>query len=126
DLTPDDAVAIANVALRALQMTFETEGLELAAFLHGNDLAEEDYSIADSIDKALLQSSAAGEQQILWKEVLVRMLRTTIYESTEEERLYLGKLSRTYLLLFSLNAEPRIVEYFQTMASDFYLYLGSD
>jgi hypothetical protein len=46
--------------------------------------------------------------------------------SAEEERLYLGKLSRTYLLLFSLNAEPRIIEYFQTMASDFYLYVGSD
>jgi hypothetical protein len=126
DLTPEDGAAIAEIALHALQLTFETEGLELAAFLHGNDSAEEDYSVADSIDKALLQSTLSGEKQIAVKEVLVRMLRTTIYESTEEERLYLGKLSRTYLLLFSLNAEPRIIEYFQTMASDFYLYVGSD
>jgi hypothetical protein len=126
DLTPQDAAAIAGIAVRALQLTFETEGLEFAAFLHGTDQAEEDYSIGDGIDKALVQSNVAGEKQVAWKEVLVRMLRTTIYESTEEERLYLGKLSRTYLLLFSLNAEPRIIEYFQTMASDFYLYVGSD
>ncbi|HVT98302.1 MAG TPA: hypothetical protein VHE33_12415, partial [Acidobacteriaceae bacterium] len=50
DLTPEDAVAIAGVALRALQLTFETEGLEFAAFLHGTDKAEEDYSVGDSID----------------------------------------------------------------------------
>ena len=37
-------------ALRALQLTFETEGLEFAAFLHGTDKAEEDYSVGDSID----------------------------------------------------------------------------
>ncbi len=126
DLMPEDAVAIAGIAVRALQLTFETEGLEFAAFLHGTDQAEGDYSIGDSVDNALVQSNVSGEKQIAWKEVLVRMLRTTIYESTEEERLYLGKLSRTYLLLFSLNAEPRIIEYFQTMASDFYLYVGSD
>lgn len=126
DLTREDAATIADIALRALQLTFETEGLEFAAFLHGTDQVEEDYSIGDGIDNALVQSNVSGEQQIAWNEVLVRMLRTTIYESTEEERLYLGKLSRTYLLLFSLNAEPRIIEYFQTMASDFYLYVGSD
>jgi hypothetical protein len=39
---------------------------------------------------------------------------------------YFGKLSRTYALLFALNAEPRLVEYFQEMSSDFYLYVGSD
>jgi hypothetical protein len=99
--------------------------LEFAAFLDGNDPGDE-YSVADGIDKALQQSNLAGEKQVIWKDILVRMLRTSIYESTEEERLYLGKLSRTYLLLFSLNAEPRIIEYFQTMASDFYLYIGSD
>ena len=126
ELTPEDAATIADIALRALQLTFETEGLEFAAFLHGTDQAGEDYSIGDGIDNALVQSNVSGEKQIAWKEVVVRMLRTTIYESTEEERLYLGKLSRTYLLLFSLNAEPRIIEYFQTMASDFYLYVGSD
>jgi len=90
DLTPEDAASIADIALRALQLTFETEGLEFAAFLHGTDQAEEDYSIGDGIDNALVQGNVSGEQQIAWKAVLVRMLRTTIYESTEEERLYLG------------------------------------
>jgi hypothetical protein len=57
----------------------------------------------------LSTSNAAGEKQILWKDVLVRMLRTTIYERTEEERLYLGKLSRirfTALLALTPNEVP--------------------
>ncbi len=34
--------------------------------------------------------------------------------------------SRTYVLLFSLQAEPKIIEYFSTMSSSFKLFLGSD
>jgi len=37
------------------------------------------------------------------------------YDSLEVERLYLGKLSRTYTLLFTLNTEPRLIEYFQAV-----------
>lgn len=125
-LSAEEATALAGIALRALQITFETEGLEFSAFLHGGDSKTEEYSVEDSIDKAIHSSKTSPEKQVLWKQILVRMLRYAIYESTGEERLYLGKLSRTYLLLFSLNAEPRIVEYFQTMASDFYLYVGAD
>ncbi len=46
--------------------------------------------------------------------------------SEECERLFFSKLCSTYTLLFCLKSEPRIVEYFQKMATDFYLYLGSD
>ena len=35
-------------------------------------------------------------------------------------------ISRTYSLLFTLNREPRILEYFHDMTGDFYLYVGSD
>lgn len=125
-LSAEEAQLLAVAALRALQITFETEGLEFSAFLGGADAEDEEYSVADSIEQALEQMSIPGDTQVVWKQILIRILRYTIYESTVEERLYLGRMSRTYLLLFSLNAEPRIVEYFQNMASDFYLYVGAD
>jgi len=38
----------------------------------------------------------------------------------------LQRLSRTYALLFTLNNEPRLLEYFQDMTGDFRLYVGAD
>jgi hypothetical protein len=52
--------------------------------------------------------------------------RACLYQSTDQEREYLGRLARTYALLFTLNTEPKLVEYFQDMAPDFYLYVGAD
>lgn len=126
DIVAEDAKKLADLSLRALQIAFETKGLEFAAFLGGNGDGAEEYSLADSVDKAFEQLEVPNPRYGTWKQMVLRMLRGTIYESSPQERLYLGKLCRTYLLLFSLNAEPRIVEYFQSMASDFYLYVGAD
>lgn len=49
-----------------------------------------------------------------------------MYHGSTDERDYMGRLARTYALLFTLSSEPRLVDYFQRMASDFYLYVGSD
>jgi hypothetical protein len=125
-MTPHRANMLAETALRALQITFETEGLEFSTFLAGGEPNDEEYSVADSVDRAMDQLQLSGDEQVSSKQIIVRMLRYTIYESSAEERLYIGRMSRTYLLLFSLNSEPRIVEYFQNMASDFYLYIGAD
>jgi hypothetical protein len=43
-LSPEDANALAQLAIRALQITFETEDLEFSAFLHGSDPSGEEYS----------------------------------------------------------------------------------
>lgn len=59
-------------------------------------------------------------------EMIKHNLYEAFYQSTPEERLLFSKLSTTYTLLFCLNTEPRLIEYFQNMASDFYLYVGSD
>ncbi|HUG82953.1 MAG TPA: hypothetical protein VMM13_00225, partial [Euzebya sp.] len=53
-------------------------------------------------------------------------VRGALYASRAVERSYLRKLSRLYGLLFTLNTEPRLIEYFHEMTSDYYLYVGSD
>ncbi|HBY0520361.1 TPA: hypothetical protein MIO45_28495, partial [Klebsiella pneumoniae subsp. pneumoniae] len=45
---------------------------------------------------------------------------------TEIQRQYLLQLSKTFVLLFTLKADPRIVDYFSSMCSKFTLFLGSD
>lgn len=70
--------------------------------------------------------SLLGSERELVKDTTLAILRQTFYRSERAEREYLSKLSRTYTLLFVLKNEPRIVEYFRQMSSNFVLYIGSD
>ena len=116
----------ARIAHRAIELTFERQGLELAAFLEENAGGYEELSISDQVDEALQEASLTGEEAIITKEVALVAIRRAFYESTEEQRRYFSKLSRTYSLLFSLRADPRIVEYFQSMSSTLILFVGTD
>ena len=117
---------IANVAHRALELTFEKEGLELAEFLSGTRDEDTSIAISDQIDKANEEAGLTGSDVIRVKEVAIEVLRQAFYNSTEQERIYYGKLSRTYVLMFTLRNEPKIVEYFKGMSSNFVLFVGSD
>lgn len=122
----DEGVRLATeVSLRALQLTFEREGVEFAAYLARSDSGEH-ATIVDSINAALDERGVTGRRRLLLAAASFDALRGVLYESRRPEREYLHKLSRTYALLFTLNTEPRLIEYFQEMAGDFYLYVGSD
>lgn len=128
-LDPSDIVLpdhVANITHRALELTFEKEGLELAEFLSGT--RDENYYIAisDQVDEAIAEARLTGASAVAAKEVALTVLRQAFYNSTEGERVYYGKLSRTYTLMFTLRNEPKIVEYFKGMSSNFVLFVGSD
>lgn len=116
----------AEIALRTLQLTFENEGLEFAAFLEDRNNSDVLPSISDHVDQTILEARILPPKDEIFKETILSALRTTFYKSTPDERAFLSKLAHTYSLLFSLQAEPRIVKYFEEMASDFNLYIGSD
>ncbi|MDA5147120.1 hypothetical protein PEM37_37020 [Streptomyces sp. AD681] len=114
-----------EVALRALQLAFERNGLEFSAFLHANDSS--DYTtITDCLAVALKEYGLAGRDSTNVGDGAFAILRGVLYHSTEVERRYLQRLSRTYALLFTLNTEPRLVEFFQEMTGEFRLYVGAD
>ena len=116
----------AHVAHRAIELTFERQGLELAVFLEKKAGEYEELSISDQVDEALQEARLIGEKAVITKEVALATIRRAFYESTEEQRRYFSKLSRTYSLLFLLRADPRIVEYFQSMSSTLVLFVGTD
>ena len=117
---------VANVAHRALELTFEREGLELAEFLSGTRDEEAYVAISDQIDEANREANLSGSNAIKVKDIAIKIFRQAFYNSTEQERIYYGKLSRTYVLMFTLRNEPKIVEYFKGMSSNFVLFVGSD
>jgi hypothetical protein len=112
--------------LRTLQLTFEREGIEFSAFLEDKQHTSDYPTIADHADAAIIEAGIKPDKAERFKAAILEALRTTFYKSTPDERLFLGKLAHTYALLFSLRAEPRIVQYFEEMASDFFLFVGSD
>ncbi len=95
-------------------------------FLEGDVGEYHELAISDHIEQAVLHENLDGNRKFLAKEVILQTIRSAFYESTNDERVYFSKLSRTYSLLFSLNVEPRIVEYFQSMASGLILLIGTD
>lgn len=114
-----------RVTMRALQLTFEHQGLTFISSLQSDEPTEM-VVVSDSLAAALDECHVNGQRRNLIGDVVFDCLRGVLYESTAEEREYLHKLSRTYALLFTLNSEPKLVDFFQRMAGDFYLYVGSD
>ena len=117
---------VARVALRAVELTFEVRGLELATFLERDVGDYEDLSISDQVDVAIQDASLGGMDAVVSKESALSVVRRAFYDSTRCERTYFGKLARSYSLLFHLRAEPRIVEYFQSMSASLILLVGTD
>jgi hypothetical protein len=130
-LRPDDEPQIVLFAVqachRALELTYETQGLEMAYFIDGEE--PENFSpptISDHLAKAIESLGFSGDQAVRVGELAFTCLRSTIYDSSEEERTYLGKMSRTYVLMFLLRNDAHVVEYFRGMSADLILYVGTD
>ena len=121
------ASEVARIALLAIQMTFEARGLTLAAFLQNED-GDPGYqalTIASQVDGAMTLSKLTEDHGRV-KSVAMAVIRQALYESTEDERLYFGKLSRTYSLFLTLKMEPKVVSYFRSMSSQLTLFVGTD
>ncbi|MFI8516788.1 hypothetical protein ACIGEZ_02980 [Streptomyces sp. NPDC085481] len=114
-----------EVALRTLQLAFERNGLEFSAFLHANE--KSDYTtITDCLASALREHGLTGRDSAIVGDGAFSVLRGVLYHSTDAERRYLQRLSRTYALLFTLNTEPRLMDFFQEMTGEFHLFVGAD
>lgn len=117
---------IARIAILSIERTFESTGLELAAFLSEEESYSECPPISDHIDLVIQEKGVSGSLALQYKDFAMSVVREAFYESTELQRVYFSKISRTFALLFSLRADPRIVEYFQSMAGKFELMVGTD
>lgn len=97
---------------------FKQQGLEFAEYViqQGNGSAVEK-SLPDIIYSAVDESSIKPEYSADVKSALVGVVRDIIYKGTLEEREYLRRLSKTYMLLFLLQCDPKVAKYFGVMAN---------
>lgn len=120
---------IISVCHKAIHRTFHEQGLEISVFMereNDSEVESDHPAIQDHVDKAMEDLGVDRAQAANVAGVALSVLRGTFYESTSVEREYLRKLCRTYVLLFMLKNEPRVVEYFRAMSANFDLYVGAD
>ena len=128
-IEPDEKILVANVAIRTAQMFFEKEGLNCSSFLNGSELEKDnliDNTVYDRVSDALDELVDSDEEKDRFKPLTCEIVRKMFYQSSESQRILLTKFSRTYILLFTLQAEPRVVEYFQKATANFRLLVGTD
>ncbi|MDZ4818277.1 MAG: hypothetical protein SGJ20_04815 [Planctomycetota bacterium] len=120
-----DPELVAGACEHVIYKHFSQQGLLLAAFL---EKRLEGISISDQVVEAELQA-AAGKGKIpdakTYASALV-VLRQVFYTPNKAEDDFLHRLARTSMLLFSLRHSPRLIEYFNQLAGNFNLLVGTD
>jgi hypothetical protein len=118
---------IVEVCHSSLEKVFEHQGLKLAQFVANSVEDDELFTDVASIATSVIEKlDVSADKKGAIRRYSLFVLRGTFYKSAEAERLYLGKLSRTYVLMLLLKNEPKVVQYFSSLAGKFDLYLGSD
>ena len=127
DLDDKEIQICVDTSFIVLQRIFETEGIEFVGFIKNKRRESSPLpTIAEIIDRYFEEKDIKQSQWTKLKNAVLTNLQRAFYNSCEEERNYFNRLSETYTLLFCLNTEPRIVEYFGKLAANFQLYVGSD
>ena len=113
---------IVRDALKLLESTFNTvfkqQGLEFAAFVtkaQNSDAVEK--SLPDIIAEVVDGSSVIPPNRTIVKVALLATIREIIYKGSDVERLFLRRLSHSYMMLFLLQCDPHVCRYFDSMAS---------
>lgn len=122
-----DSSVVTKIVLRTIECYFEKEGLQFSYLISRSDIVRSKLNtISDRIDDALNDIAVPFSDRIDYHEITRDILTIIFYNSSEKQRYFLYHLSRTYILLFSLQADPKLIEYFQRMTANFKLYIGSD
>lgn len=118
--------SVAKLSSDVVHSIFEKQGLLFAHFLSSDNENEPPPMVTDCIDDAIAKAGIKGGSIEQYREYVESVIRKVFYHGSPSQREYLTNLSRSYVLLFTLQAEPRIIEYFSTMSASFRLFLGSD
>lgn len=117
---------LVQVLLRVLHITFENEGLEFVSFIKNPEQEFNKHSIIYNIDKAFEEEDYTGSITSE-RDILIKLVSYIFYQSNNPIiKNYLNKLSETYILLLSLKADNRVVDYFEKMSEEFNLIIGAD
>jgi len=107
-----------------LHQVFRKQGLEFADFIQsgGRSVAVEQ-SIPEIVDAVVAEAAVPPKDREAVQTSLLLTIREVVYHSTGSERAFLGRLARTYTMLFLLQCDPKLATAFMSMASKLKVYV---
>jgi len=109
---------------KVLNKIFYQQGLEFSDFvIHGENKDAIEKNMFEIISSVVDDSSGSSEYKASVKEAIILTIRNMVYSGTIEQNQFLKKLSNTYMMMFMLQCEPSLYNYFHTMASKLNIYV---
>lgn len=110
--------------LELLNSIFYRQGIEFADFVlnvSSDNIIEK--SLPEIVSEIVDKNAISGfiKQEI--KVGLLTIIRNIVYNGTQRQKEFLGRLSRTYVMLLLLQCDPKLCTYFNTMAGKLRVYV---
>lgn len=117
-----------DTSFRVLEKFYETQGLLFVDFLYAKRSSTENHiaTLSTYISESLDETNATPAVRKKVAQSVSEVLRCCFYQSSAEQREYLNRLARTYVLLFTMRGDPAIVEFFQKQVKGYRLFVGTD
>ncbi len=113
-----------QVLSRAICELFKKQGLDFANFLLQRKEEDSiDLAIIDIIERAAIEVMVAPQNIKMTRVVVQDVLRELIYRGTDQELEYLRRLSKTFMLLFLVQCDPTVCEYFNALSSSLVVFV---
>lgn len=111
---------------RVFNRIFHRQGLEFSDFvLNGESQTAVEKRLPDIVNEVVESSSVVPKNKESVKRALIMTIRDVVYAGTEDQKLFLGKMANTYMMLFLLRCDPKLCTYFSSMASKLQVYVDT-
>ena len=109
-----------------LHNIYYRQGLEFSEFiLNNNDKDVVDESLQAIVFKVVDDSNVSVENRGSVKRALLLSLREIAYNGSENQREYLRRMSKTYMMVFLTQNDPKISMFFKSLANKLEVYVGT-
>jgi hypothetical protein len=122
----DEPKQIVEAMFEVIQHAFYKRGLSFAAFLENEQSGPDMIYLEESVAEVFMRLNLSKKRETSFKKAILETLRIALYKGLPEEKLYFHKLSLTYTLLFSLQSDASVANFFENLTGDLYLFVGSD
>ena len=109
---------------KTLNQIYYQQGLEFADFvLKGENQDAFEKDLSGTVGRVVDDSPVVDKNKELVKSAVLMTIREVVYNGTREQKLFLQKLSNTYMMLFLLQCDPKLGTYFHSLASKLNVYV---
>lgn len=109
---------------KAIHQVFYEQGLEFSDFLiKGTPSESLEKNMYEVLSKVVNDSSVISNNKESVKDALLKAVREIMYNGSMQSKEFLYKLSHTYMMLFSLQLDPKVGKFFGSMASKLNIFV---